>query len=98
MNSSCPLVCSSTFLPIYLSVCLSLCMSVRLSVFCLSVFLSVYLSVCLQVLAKASSMGENQDRILNIIETVGTRGFLLLEPECRLILEGTVHLKAIVFQ
>ena len=40
------------------------------------------------MLAKASSQGEHKDKILSIIETVGTRGFLLLEPECKLILEG----------
>ena len=39
-------------------------------------------------MVKASSRGENQDRILSIIESVGARGFLLLQPECKLILEG----------
>ncbi len=46
------------------------------------------LLVC-QVLAKASSEGEDKDRILSIIKSIGVRGFLLLEPECKLILEGT---------
>lgn len=42
----------------------------------------------LQKLVKGISHSEHQERILNIIEGVGARGFILLNPQCKLVLEG----------
>ena len=41
-----------------------------------------------QKLTTGGSQGEHRERILTIIEGVGARGFLLLAPQCRLVLEG----------
>ena len=42
----------------------------------------------LQDISKQASEAERQERMLSILKSVGPAGFILLEPECRLILES----------
>jgi len=42
----------------------------------------------LQNLTQQSSELEQQERMLSIVKEVGARGFILLEPDCHLVLEG----------
>ena len=42
----------------------------------------------LQDISKQVSEAEKQAKMLSILKSVGPGGFLLLEPECRLILES----------
>ena len=48
----------------------------------------VPLSPTLQDISKQASEAERQERMLSILKSVGPAGFILLEPECRLILES----------
>ena len=41
-----------------------------------------------QDIAKKSSNMERRSQLVSIIESVGVRGFLLLQPNCELVLEG----------
>ena len=53
--------------------------------------LIVHLCVCcsaLQNLTQQSSELEQQEMMLSIVKGVGARGFILLEPDCHLVLEG----------
>ena len=43
---------------------------------------------CLQDISKQASEAQRQERMLSILKSVGPAGFILLEPECRLILES----------
>ena len=44
---------------------------------------------CLQDISKQASEAEKQEKMLSILKSVGPAGFILLEPECRLVLEST---------
>ena len=45
-------------------------------------------SYTMKNLVRQTSKLEYEERILGILEAVGSGGFLLLEPDCALILEG----------